>query len=116
MLHPDIDTNKCIGSSACVRACPEQAIRLVSSTAVLVEPNHSIGHGACEAAGPVEAIQPVFGTEKCGIDLLFVTPIVGSNVSGIFVAGELGGMALIRKGGRSGSAGERVYSGKMERQ
>ena len=33
-----------------------------------MEPDHSIGPGVCEAACPVEAIQPVFRTEKCGID------------------------------------------------
>ncbi len=82
-----IDTNKCIGSSACVRACPEHAIGIVRGTAGLVEPDHGIGHGACEAACPVEAIQPVFGTEQCGIDLPFVTPTVATNVPGIFIAG-----------------------------
>ena len=54
-------------------------------TARLVEPDHSIGPGVCEAACPVEAIQPVFGTEKCGIDLPFVTTTVATNAPGIFL-------------------------------
>jgi len=52
-----------------------------------VEPGHSIGPGVCETACPVETIQPVFGTEKCGIDLPCVTPTVATNVHGIFFAG-----------------------------
>lgn len=97
-LHPVIDTNKCIGSGACVRACPEHSLGIVRGKAVLVQPDHCIGHGACEAACPVEAIQLVFGTEKRGIDIPLVKPTFETNVSGIYIAGELGGMGLIRKG------------------
>jgi len=97
-LHPVIDTNKCLGSSACVKACPEQALGIVRGKAVLIQPDHCIGHGACEAACPMEAIQLVFGTEKRGIDIPHVKPTFETNVSGIYIAGELGGMGLIRKG------------------
>jgi thioredoxin reductase (NADPH) len=97
-LHPVIDTNKCIGSSACVKACPEHALGIVRGKAVLVEPDHCIGHGACEAACPMEAITLVFGTEKRGIDIPQVKPTFETNVPGIYIAGELGGMGLIRKG------------------
>jgi thioredoxin reductase/NAD-dependent dihydropyrimidine dehydrogenase PreA subunit len=97
-LHPVIDTNKCIGSGACIKACPEHALGLVRRKAILVQPDHCIGHGACETACPVEAISLVFGTEKRGIDIPQVKPTFETNVPGIFIAGELGGMGLIRKG------------------
>jgi thioredoxin reductase (NADPH) len=97
-LHPVIDTNKCIGSSACVKACPEHALGIVRGKAVLIQPDHCIGHGACQSACPVEAITLVFGTEKRGIDIPQVKPTFETNVSGIYIAGELGGMGLIRKG------------------
>jgi len=97
-LHPVIDTNKCLGSSACVKACPEQALGIVRGKAVLIQPDHCIGHGACKTACPMEAIQLVFGTEKRGIDIPQVKPTFETNVSGIYIAGELGGMGLIRKG------------------
>ena len=97
-LHPVIDPNKCLGSSACVKACPEHALGIVRGKAVLVQPDHCIGHGACAAACPMEAIQLVFGTEKRGIDIPQVKPTFETNVSGIYIAGELGGMGLIRKG------------------
>lgn len=97
-LHPVIDTNKCIGSSACVKACPEHALGIVRGKAVLVAPDHCIGHGACEAACPMDAITLVFGTEKRGIDIPQVKSTFETNVPGIYIAGELGGMGLIRKG------------------
>ncbi len=97
-LHPVIDPNKCLGSGACVRACPERSLGIVGGKAMLVAPDHCIGHGACQSACPFEAISLVFGTEKRGIDIPLVKPTFETNVSGIFIAGELGGMGLIRKG------------------
>ena len=97
-LHPVIDPNKCLGSSSCVRACPEQSLGIVKGKAMLVAPDHCIGHGACQSACPVEAITLVFGTEKRGIDIPQIKPTFETNVPGIFIAGELGGMGLIRKG------------------
>jgi thioredoxin reductase len=50
----------------------------------------------------MEAIKLVFGTEKRGIDIPNVKPRFESNVPGIFIAGELGGMGLIRKAAEQG--------------
>jgi thioredoxin reductase (NADPH) len=96
-LHPVIDPNRCIGSSACVSACPESAIGVIHGKAQLVDPAACIGHGACAASCPMEAIRLVFGTERRGIDIPSVKPNFETNVPGIFIAGELGGMGLIRK-------------------
>lgn len=96
-IHPVIDPTRCCGSGACVKACPEKALSLVNGKAVLTDPTHCIGHGACLEACPVEAIQLVFGTEKRGMDIPFVSPTFETNVNNIFIAGELGGMGLIRK-------------------
>ena len=101
-LHPVIDPNKCLGSGACVRACPEQSLGIVNGKAVLVAPDHCIGHGACASVCPFEAVSLVFGTEKRGIDIPQVKPTFETNVPGIFIAGELGGMGLIRKGVEQG--------------
>ncbi|MDH4175850.1 MAG: 4Fe-4S binding protein, partial [Betaproteobacteria bacterium] len=96
-LHPVFDPNRCIGSSACVTACPESAIGVIHGKAQLVNPASCIGHGACAASCPFDAIQLVFGTERRGIDIPNVKPNFETNVPGIFIAGELGGMGLIRK-------------------
>lgn len=101
-LHPLIDTLRCIGSGACVKICPEHALGIIDGKAVLINPAHCIGHGACEAACPVDAIDLVFGTEKRGIDIPKVTPSFETNMPGIFIAGELGGMGLIRKASEQG--------------
>jgi thioredoxin reductase/ferredoxin len=99
-LHPVIDTNKCIGCGSCVNACPEmpahQVLGMVRRKATLVSPTECIGHGACRAVCPVDAISLVFGTETRGVDIPNVKPDFESNVPGIFIAGELGGMGLIR--------------------
>jgi thioredoxin reductase len=96
-LHPVIDPKRCLGSGACVTACPEQAIGLIKGKGHLVNPSVCIGHGACRAACPHDAITLVFGTAKRGMDIPQVNPNFETNVPGIFIAGELGGMGLIRK-------------------
>jgi thioredoxin reductase/Pyruvate/2-oxoacid:ferredoxin oxidoreductase delta subunit len=96
-LHPLIDDAQCIGCGGCVEACPEgKILGLVNGRAQLIEPTHCIGHGACKAACPADAITLVFGSEKRGVDIPFVSPEFETNVPGIFIAGELGGMGLIR--------------------
>jgi len=96
-LHPVIDPGQCIGCGSCVSACPEgEILGLIDGKAVLVEPSHCIGHGACKTACPADAITLVFGTEKRGVDIPHVSPSFQTNVPGIFIAGELGGMGLVR--------------------
>jgi thioredoxin reductase (NADPH) len=96
-LHPVIDPDVCIGSGSCTKACPEKGIlQLIDGKAALVNPARCIGHGQCQAACPVDAISLVFGTEKRGVDIPHVKGNFETNVPGIFIAGELGGMGLIR--------------------
>ena len=101
-LHPVINPVSCIGSGSCAKACPEGALGIVDNKAVLINAAACIGHGACYAACPVDAIQLVFGTESRGIDIPHVSPNFETNVQGIFIAGELGGMGLIRKAAEQG--------------
>ena len=96
-LHPQIDLSLCCGSAACVTACPEHTvIGIINGKAAVVDPTACIGHGACAAACPTQAISLVFGTEKRGVELPLVSPTFETDVPGLFIAGELGGMGLIR--------------------
>ena len=101
-LHPVVHAAVCVGSGACIKACPEGALGMVAGKAVLINAAACIGHGACHAACPHEAISLVFGTEKRGVDIPSVSPNFETNVRGIYVAGELGGMGLIRKAAEQG--------------
>jgi thioredoxin reductase/NAD-dependent dihydropyrimidine dehydrogenase PreA subunit len=96
-LHPVVDLSLCMGSGACVRACPEHALGIIDGKGVLINAAHCIGHGACAPACPVGAIKLVFGTAKRGVEIPRVSPNFETNVAGLFIAGELGGMGLIRK-------------------
>jgi len=101
-LHPVFDPVRCIGSGSCAKVCPEDAIGIINGKAVLKNAAHCIGHGACLAACPFDAVKLVFGTEKRGIDIPNISPDFETNVPGIFIAGELGGMGLIRKAAEQG--------------
>jgi thioredoxin reductase (NADPH) len=99
-LHPVIDPSLCVGCAACVRACPEQpehtVLGLIGGKASLLSAGDCIGHGACRTACPVGAISLVFGSERRGVDIPTLSPEFETSVPGIFIAGELGGMGLIR--------------------
>jgi thioredoxin reductase (NADPH) len=101
-MHPVVDPAKCFGSGACEKACPEKALGVVGGKMFLVNPSACIGHGACAAACPTQAITLVFGTERRGIELPMIRPDFETNVAGLFIAGELGGMGLIRKAAEQG--------------
>ncbi|MFC0875137.1 NAD(P)-binding domain-containing protein [Saccharicrinis sp. FJH2] len=96
-LHPVININSCIRSGACVRACPEKDVLGISSgRGTVINASRCIGHGACFHACPVEAITLCIGTEKRGVDLPHVSEKFETNIKGIYIAGELGGMGLIK--------------------
>jgi len=96
-LHPKVNRDICIGSGACIKACPEKEILgTIHGKAETVFASRCVGHGACARACPVGAIELVFGTEKRGVDIPQVFPNFETNVPRIFIAGELGGMGLIR--------------------
>ncbi|MCP5181888.1 MAG: NAD(P)-binding domain-containing protein [Pseudomonadales bacterium] len=115
-LHPVVDPLRCIGCSSCIHACPEfpahQILGLIDRKATLISPTDCIGHGACEKACPVGAIKLVFGTAERGVDIPRVNADYSTNVPGVFIAGELGGMGLIRNAvsqGRQAIDGVRAW-------
>lgn len=96
-LHPVVNPEMCIGSGACILACPEKDILgLIKGQAAAINASRCIGHGACFHACPMNAISLHIGTESRGVELPHLSSSFETNVRGIYIAGELGGMGLIK--------------------
>lgn len=96
-LHPIIDENLCVGCGTCAAACPEgNVLGVINEKVQLINPTHCIGHGACKAACPMDAITLVFGTARRGVDIPVLSKDFETSLPNVFIAGELGGMGLIR--------------------
>lgn len=103
-LHPEIDPTKCAGCASCTKVCPEgDILKMIENKAVLVGPSKCVGHGECERACPVEAIKLVFGTKTRGMNIPRLNSNYETNVEGLYIAGELGGMGLIRNAIKQGT-------------
>lgn len=95
--YPLIDEALCLGCGSCIAACPEHdVIGLVNGVAKIINGSHCVGHGKCEAACPVAAIKVGLGDVSQRSDIPALTAEYESSVPGVFVIGELGGIALIR--------------------
>lgn len=101
-LHPVVNHDLCMGSGACVDACPEKVLGIIDGVTRLVKAGECIGHGRCHDACPTRAIALVFGTAERGVDIPLLRAGLETNVDGIFIVGELGGMGLIRNAMRQG--------------
>ena len=95
-LYPRVNPSACIGSGTCIAVCPEKdVLGLIEGKARLVNPTSCIGHGECLRACPVDAITLVLGTERRGVEIPLLQADFQTNVPGLYIIGELGGMGLI---------------------
>jgi thioredoxin reductase (NADPH) len=95
--HPHIDTTYCIGCATCTTVCPEgDVLAMFGGQAVIVNGYKCIGHSLCADACPVGAITMVLASPSMGADMPHLTPEYETSVSNLFIAGELGGLALIK--------------------
>ncbi len=96
-MHPRINALVCIGCGNCVIACPEEdVLGVVNGTAVLLHGAKCVGHGRCADACPVAGITMVLAPPGRNADLPVLDAKLETTRPGIFVAGELGGIGLIR--------------------
>lgn len=95
--HPHIDVNACIGCGACIPACPEgDVLALIDGKAGIANGHKCIGHGLCAEACPVGGIEMVMAKPSAGADIPVMNEHGETNVPNLFIAGELGGLALIK--------------------
>ena len=95
--YPHIDVSRCIGCGACVDACPErEVLAVVSGTATIVNGLKCVGHGTCADACPVGAIEIGLGDLGSRPDIPWMDDWHETNVPGLYLAGELGGLALVK--------------------
>ncbi len=114
-LHPVIDLDKCRGSGACVEACPEEDILgMIDGQVHVINASRCVGHGACFHACPFDAITLCIGTEKRGVELPHISQQFESNIPGLYIAGELGGMGLIKNAVEQGKQAVNFLSSKLK--
>jgi thioredoxin reductase (NADPH) len=94
---PLIDNAACIGCGSCVEACPEgDVLGVVFGKATIINGERCVGHGYCELACPVGALKVGLGDIKTRDDIPLMDKFNETTVKGLFIAGELGGISLIR--------------------
>lgn len=95
--HPQIDAAACIGCATCTTVCPEgDVLAMIGGKAMIVNGHKCIGHGICAEACPVGAITMVMASPGVGADMPVLTAEYETSVPNLFIAGELGGLALIK--------------------
>lgn len=95
--YPVIDPARCIGCGTCVDACPEgDVLGVVAGMATVVNGLKCIGHAKCQEACPVGAIEVGLGDLRSRPDIPLLDDWGETTVPGLFIAGELGGLALVK--------------------
>ena len=95
--YPQIDNAACIGCGSCVEACPEgDVLGVVFGKATIINGDRCVGHGYCEQVCPVGALKVGLGDIKSRDDIPITDEYNETTVKGLYIAGELGGISLIR--------------------
>jgi thioredoxin reductase/NAD-dependent dihydropyrimidine dehydrogenase PreA subunit len=93
---PRIDATTCLGCQACVDACPFDALAVDRHVAVLARPDACCGAAACEQACPNGSLRVVEQDEPVADRPRVDARLESLDRPGLFVAGDLTGVPLIR--------------------
>ena len=94
---PVINASLCVGCASCVDVCPETGtLELVAGKAILSHPERCVGHAKCAEVCPTSAIMMAVGGILQTIKVPHVKENFETNLPGVFIVGELGGMGLIK--------------------
>ena len=97
LQHPIINRSLCIGCGICVDSCPEgDVLGLIDGKAAIIHGSHCIGHGKCAENCPVGAIEVGLGDISQREDIPQLSEHFETNIPGIYIIGELSGLALIK--------------------
>ena len=95
--RPVINATLCIGCASCVDACPETGtLAMAGGKAILANPDRCVGHAKCVDVCPTQALSLAFGGVRQTMRVPLVKEDFESNVPGLYIVGELGGMGLIK--------------------
>ncbi len=110
-LHPVIDPLRCIGSASCTQGLPGTGARRHRRQGIPHQPGRV--HRPWRLRGrraPSRRSRSCSAASAGASRSRCVKPDFETNVPGIFIAGELGGMGLIRKAVRAGTASDRAIA------
>lgn len=95
--YPQVREDLCIGCGTCIAACPEHDVMgLVHGVAKVIRASKCVGHGKCAEVCPVGALTVGLGDVSKRPDIPVLSEKLESSISGLYIAGELGGIALVR--------------------
>jgi putative YpdA family bacillithiol system oxidoreductase len=95
--QPIINASLCVGCGSCVHACLETGtLELIGGKAILAHLERCVGHGVCAEVCPTNAITLAIGGILQTVKVPLVKENFETNLPGVFIVGELGGMGLIK--------------------
>ncbi len=111
---PVIDAGTCLGCHACVDACPFEVLEVRKFVAIVARPDDCCGAVSCEQACPNGSLRVAdAGTENPRVVDEHLEALA---VPGIFLAGDLTGLPLIKNALRQGAAAiDRIADSKTDR-
>jgi len=116
LQHPIINRSLCIGCGICVDACPEGTVLgLIDGKATIIHGSHCVGHGKCAEACPVSGIEIGLGDISQREDIPQLSDDFETNIPGLYIIGELSGLALIKNAISHGvTAIDHIHQSKLE--